>query len=115
MRTRAVKQSTPPYQSLAKTASAQSVFTRDTVTGTLLSYYAPQIFDGVAVAGYHSHFLSAAHDFGGHVLDFATVSGRVRFQQFDSLEQHLPTTNAAYMAHDFTQDHILEDIHQSEN
>ncbi|MDT6980896.1 acetolactate decarboxylase [Levilactobacillus zymae] len=114
MRTRAVQKSAQPYQSLAKTAATQRIFTRETVTGTLLSYYSPQIFDGVAVGGFHSHFMSADHDFGGHILDFATVDGEITWQQFDSLAQHLPTQSAAYMAHDFSQDDILGAIHQAE-
>lgn len=115
MTTRAVKKSQRPYQSLAKTAENQSLFTREKVRGTLLSYYSPQIFDGVTVAGYHSHFLAADHDFGGHILSFATVSGSVSYQLFDSLVQHLPTASADYMRHDFTNDHILDSIHQAEN
>ena len=115
MRTRAVQKSGRPYQSLAKTAEKQSVFSRDTVTGTLLSYYSPQLFDGAAVGGFHSHFLSQDHDFGGHILDFATVDGEVSWQQFDSLEQHLPTQNQAYMTHDFAHDDILGAIHQAES
>lgn len=115
MRTRAVQKSQRPYQSLAKTAEAQSVFTRETVEGTLLSYYSPQLFDGAAVAGFHSHFLANDHDFGGHILDFETVDGEVSWQQFDSLEQHLPTHSSDYMTHDFAQDDILGAIHQAEN
>ncbi|QMU07853.1 acetolactate decarboxylase [Levilactobacillus suantsaii] len=114
METRAVPKSGQPYQSLAKTAANQSHFIRETVTGTLLSYYSPQVFDGAAVAGFHSHFLADDHDFGGHILGFDQVTGDVSFQQFDTLEQHLPTTNTAYMGHDFTQDDILGDIHQAE-
>lgn len=113
--TRAVPKSARPYQSLAATAKRQSVFSRERTTGTLLSYYAPQVFDGVAVGGFHSHFLAADHAFGGHVLDFATFSGDVAFQQFDRLEQQLPTQNQAFMTHDFSHDAILDDIHHAEN
>ncbi|WP_125764658.1 acetolactate decarboxylase [Companilactobacillus hulinensis] len=114
MKTRAVKKCGQPYKSLAETAENQSIFTRDEVQGTLLSYYSPQIFDGAAVGGFHSHFMSDEHDFGGHILEFDSVTGVVSFQQFDSLEQHLPTDNKAYMQHDFSQDNILDAIHDAE-
>ncbi|AKP67195.1 acetolactate decarboxylase [Companilactobacillus ginsenosidimutans] len=114
IKTRAVKKSSKPYDTLAKTAEAQSIFERDTVEGTLLSYYSPQVFDGAAVAGFHSHFMSDAHDFGGHILDFESVSGNVVFQCFDSLLQHLPIDNPAYKHHDFSSDDILGSIHKAE-
>ncbi len=114
MKTRAVRKSNKPYNSLAKTAALQSILDQETVKGTLLSYYSPEVFDGAAVAGFHSHFLSDNHDFGGHILDFETVTGDVTFQQFDSLEQHLPTHSADYMKHDFANDDILGSIHDAE-
>ncbi|APX71942.1 acetolactate decarboxylase [Companilactobacillus allii] len=114
IKTRAVQKSSQPYQSLAKTAENQSIFTKDSVEGTLLSYYSPAIFDGVAVGGFHSHLMSDEHDFGGHILSFESVSGVVSFQQFDNLEQHLPTDNKEYMEHDFSNDNILDDVHNAE-
>ncbi len=114
MKTRAVKKSHKPYDTLAKTAESQSIFDRDTVTGTLLSYYSPEIFDGAAVGGFHHHFLSDEHDFGGHLLSFGTANGNVKLQQFDTLEQHLPVKNQSYMDFDFSGEDILGDIHKSE-
>lgn len=115
MKTRAVKKSHKPYATLGKTAEEQSIFTRETVAGTLLSYYSPTIFDGAAVGGFHHHFLSDAHDFGGHVLDFGSATGDVKLQQFDTLEQHLPVNNQDYMNFDFSDWDILGDIHKAES
>lgn len=114
IKTRAVKKSTKPYATLAKTAENQSIFLRESVQGTLLSYYSPEIFDGAAVGGFHHHFMSDQHDFGGHVLEFGGASGPVEIQVFDTLEQHLPVQNQEYMEHDFNNDDILEAIHQAE-
>ncbi len=114
IKTRAVSKSKQPYKSLAETAKNQSIFTRDKVTGTLISYYSPQLFNGAAVGGFHHHFISDDHKFGGHVLDFRLVKGEVGYQLFDTLEQHLPVNNKAYMAHDFTQDDIAGSIQASE-
>ena len=114
IKTRAVKKSTKPYATLAKTAENQSIFLRESVQGTLISYYSPEIFDGAAVGGFHHHFMSDQHDFGGHVLEFGGASGPVEIQVFDTLEQHLPVQNQEYMEHDFNNDDILEAIHQAE-
>lgn len=114
VKTRAVKKSVPPFQTLAETAKNQSIFTRDHVEGTLISYYSPKLFDGAAVGGCHNHFLSDDHTFGGHLLDFHLDKGDVSYQLFDTLEQHLPIDNKAYMDHDFSKDNITDDIHNAE-
>ncbi|GHP13783.1 alpha-acetolactate decarboxylase [Lentilactobacillus fungorum] len=114
VKTRAVAKSKRPYATLAETAKNQSIFTRDQVDGTLLSYYSPQLFNGAAVGGFHHHFLSADHQYGGHVLDFRLVKGEVTYQLFDTLEQHLPVNNEAYMTHDFSKDDIAGSIQKSE-
>lgn len=115
MKTRAVRKSTAPYDTLAKTAAKQNIFDQEKVKGTLLSYYSPEIFDGAAVAGFHSHFLSEEKTFGGHILDFSKVTGTIEYQQFDTLEQHLPVNNKAYMQHDFEDEDILGTIHSAES
>ncbi|ORN04781.1 acetolactate decarboxylase [Lentilactobacillus parabuchneri] len=114
IKTRAVKKSVPPFQTLAETARNQSIFTRDQVNGTMISYYSPELFDGAAVAGFHHHFLSDDHKFGGHVLAFNLDKGTVSYQLFDTLEQHLPISNDAYMNHDFSADNISDAIHDAE-
>jgi len=115
IKTRAVKKSHKPYATLGKTAEDQSIFLKESVEGTLLSYYSPTIFDGAAVGGFHHHFMSDAHDFGGHVLSFGGATGTVELQQFDTLEQHLPTQNKDYMNYDFSDWDILSEIHNAEN
>jgi len=115
IKTRAVKKSHKPYATLGKTAEDQSIFLKESVEGTLLSYYSPTIFDGAAVGGFHHHFMSDAHDFGGHVLGFGGASGTVELQQFDTLEQHLPTENKDFMNYDFSDWDILSEIHDAEN
>ncbi|KRK88673.1 acetolactate decarboxylase [Lentilactobacillus sunkii] len=114
VKTRAVKKSVPPFKTLAETAKNQSIFTRDKVEGTLISYFSPELFDGAAVAGFHNHFLSDDRKFGGHLLDFHLDKGDVSYQLFDTLEQHLPVNDDDYMKHDFSADNIKDDIHNAE-
>jgi len=114
IRTRAVAKSEPPYQTLAQAAQQQQIFSRGEITGTLIGYYAPELYDGIAVAGFHDHFLAADHSFGGHLLDFESVDGEVSVQPFATLEQHLPVDNQAYRQHDFGADDITGDVHRAE-
>lgn len=115
LKARSVNRSEPPYATLTQAAQAQHVFQAPQATGTLLSYYAPQLFHGAAVAGYHSHFLAADHSIGGHVLDFSLVSGQVEFQIFDTLQQHFPIDNSDYMQHDFAADELDHAIRKAES
>ncbi|GAA3187063.1 acetolactate decarboxylase [Lentilactobacillus kefiri] len=114
MQTRAAVKSNPPYKTLAETAENQSVFTRKQIEGTLIGYYSPQLFEGATVGGFHHHFISDDHKFGGHVLDFHLDKGNVSYQLFDTFEQHLPVNDKQYMQHDFSKDDIENSIHQSE-
>ncbi len=113
--TRAVAKSQKPFKTLAETADQQSIFHQDEVEGTMLSYYSPELFDGAAVGGFHHHFLSDAHDFGGHVLNANLKQGTIAGQKFATLEQHLPVNNAEYMSHDFSDDSIYDDIAHAEH
>lgn len=114
VKTRAVKKSVPPFHTLAETARNQSIFKRDQVEGTLISYYSPELFDGAAVAGFHNHFLADDHQFGGHLLGSHLDKVEVSYQLFDTFEQHLPVSNSEYMNHDFSGDNIADDIHDAE-
>ena len=113
--TRAVIKSNPPYKTLAQTADDQRVFQADIIEGTLLGYFMPTLYAGAAVGGFHWHFLSDDHTFGGHVLAVGGATGALGFQQFDSLDLHLPTNDADFMNHDFSQDDILSVIEKAES
>lgn len=58
--------------------------------GTLVGFWAPRIYQGIAVAGLHLHFLAADRLAGGHVLDVTIGSGDLRMRAFARLDLHLP-------------------------
>lgn len=113
--TRAVARQTPPYPTLVETAAHQSVFTGANVAGTLIGYYAPALYDGMAVPGFHLHFLADDHTIGGHVLDYTLANGMLAVQSFASLELHLPATDAAFRAQELAGESIRAAIQQAEN
>ena len=59
-------------------------------TGTLVGFWAPRIYQGIAVAGLHLHFLAADRLTGGHVLDVTVRTGDLRMRAFARLDLHLP-------------------------
>ncbi len=108
--TRAVRKQTVPYPTLVATADDQSVFNAENVMGTLSGYFSPALYAGAAAPGFHLHFLSADHQFGGHVLAASGVTGALQLQTFTNFELHLPADDAAFRDQDFTSPQIVADI-----
>ncbi|MCI1219569.1 MAG: acetolactate decarboxylase [Bifidobacterium sp.] len=115
MHTRACAKQRRPYPSLEHTAQQQRVFDAESTEGTLLAYYSPQVFNGVAVGGFHMHYLADDHTIGGHALDFRVDKVRVAVQRFDTLQEHLPVANPRYLEHDFSSDDITGAIASAES
>lgn len=61
----------------AEVAVHQPESSTEDITGTIVGFWTPEIFHGVSVAGYHLHFISDDHTFGGHVLDYVITQGVV--------------------------------------
>ncbi|UQS87339.1 acetolactate decarboxylase [Nicoliella spurrieriana] len=114
MQTRSIDKQSKPYHTLAECAGKQHVFDGEDKTGTVIAYYAPQLFNGVAVGGFHSHFLADDLSQGGHILDFTGFSGDVELQVFDNLAQSLPVNDPEFKNHDFSKDDIEGAIKASE-
>ncbi len=113
--TRAVAAQSEPYPSLVATAAAQHEFQAKDVAGTLSGYFSPALYAGAVSPGFHLHFLSADHQFGGHVLGAELTSGTVQLQRFDDFQLHLPNEDTDFQSVDLTGRDVLEQIHQAEN
>jgi len=114
MHCRSVEKQEAPYPRLAEVAEDQTEFKRETVAGTLVGFYTPEIFGTVSVPGFHLHFLSDERDFGGHVLDFSLTQGTVAWQTIETLEQHFPVQNKTFMQAEIDDENLAEDIEKSE-
>lgn len=79
-----------PYPSLLEVAKGQPEFHKEDVDGTILGYYAPDVFGSITAAGWHLHFISDDRQFAGHLLGFSAAHLEGGLQIFDTLEQHLP-------------------------
>ncbi len=69
VRARSVPRQEPPYRPLTEVVADQHVFELADVEGTMLGFRFPTYVEGIEVAGYHLHFVSADRSRGGHVLD----------------------------------------------
>lgn len=112
--TRAVAGQKRPYPTLKATAEAQSVFTEKQIQGTIIGYYSPKLFAGVAAPGFHLHFLSDDQQFGGHLLHADVAHAKLELQAFEDLDLHLPLSDPEFLALDLDSDKIVDDIELAE-
>ncbi len=91
VRARSVPAQVPPYRPLTEVVAAQNVFELRDVAGTMVGFRFPAYVEGIEVAGYHLHFVSADRARGGHVLG-SRVAGslRARLDPSDDLHVELP-------------------------
>ena len=66
-------------------ADEQALFEAEAITGTVIGYFAPEMFQGMAAAGYHLHFLADDKSMGGHLLDFEIEQATVQLQPFATI------------------------------
>jgi acetolactate decarboxylase len=90
VRARSVPRQEPPYRPLTEVVAEQHVFELADVEGTMLGFRFPAYVEGIEVAGYHLHFVSADRSRGGHVLDSRSAGVRVRLDPSDDLHVELP-------------------------
>lgn len=79
---------------LVDAAKAQSEFTFTDLDGTLVGLWSPGFSSAFSVPGYHFHFLSADRQHGGHLLDAAADSLRLRVEALTDFHLALPESEA---------------------
>jgi acetolactate decarboxylase len=90
VKARSVPRQRPPYRPLAEVVAEQHVFELADVEGTMLGFRFPAYVEGIEVAGYHLHFLSAHRERGGHVLGSRSSGLQARLDPSDDLHVELP-------------------------
>jgi acetolactate decarboxylase len=90
VRARSVPRQSPPYRPLTEVVAEQHVFELSDVVGTMLGFRFPDYAEGIEVAGYHLHFISADRARGGHVLGSRSDGLRVRLDPASELHVELP-------------------------
>jgi len=90
VRARSVPRQEPPYRPLTEVVADQHVFELREVEGTMLGFRFPAYVEGIEVAGYHLHFISADRKCGGHVLDSRSRGLRARLDASNDLHVELP-------------------------
>ena len=97
IRTRSSKKSRKPYPFLGEIAENQVEFEAENISGTMITYYTPTVFQGVGVSGFHNRFLADDLSFGGHILAATMKDVVVSVQPIENFELHLPVDNQEFL------------------
>ncbi|WP_269915165.1 acetolactate decarboxylase [Acinetobacter sp. HY1485] len=103
-----------PYPPMTEVFKNQTEETLDDVKGTLIGFWSPEQYQGVAVAGLHVHFIDDAQQDGGHVLDLELEQGICEIQCYADIEMKLPTQKEFLQAN-LEYENLDADIKQAEN
>lgn len=114
MHVRVAPKQEKPYPRFVEIARHQPEFEADDIAGTIVGFFTPNLFQGAAAAGFHLHFISDDHKFGGHVLDFELTDGKIDLMELAEFRQHFPTENADYLKNEIKLDDITKDIEEAE-
>ena len=90
VKTRSVPRQRKPYPPLAEVVAHQPTFRLREVSGSLVGFRFPRYAQGLNVAGYHFHFVTADRSAGGHVLEFRLARGELRVDGEADIRLELP-------------------------
>ncbi len=90
VRARSVPPQTPPYRPLGEVVADQHVFDLGPCSGAVVGFRFPDHGEGIEVAGFHLHFISADRTRGGHVLDLRTNGVTASLDPSSELHVELP-------------------------
>ncbi len=90
VKTRSVPRQRKPYPPLVEVVKYQPVFELHDVQGSLVGFRFPDYAQGLNVAGYHFHFITADRTAGGHVLECRLAEGELRIDREADLRVELP-------------------------
>jgi acetolactate decarboxylase len=91
VKTRSVPRQRKPYPPLVDVVKNQPVFELSDVRGSLVGFRFPDYAQGLNVAGYHFHFITADRSAGGHVLECRLAGGELRVDREADLRVELPS------------------------
>ncbi|KAF9404175.1 hypothetical protein HW555_014477 [Spodoptera exigua] len=103
-----------PYKRLVEVSKDQPEFIKKNVTGTIVGFFTPELFQGVAAADFHLHFIDDEQTFGGHLMDYTLEKGTLEIQAMDSLLQHFPKNDETFMHTSIDYADLDKEIQQAE-
>ncbi|MCI1857286.1 MAG: acetolactate decarboxylase [Sporolactobacillus sp.] len=83
---------------MTEAVKAQPVFHFTDCQGTIVGFWTPAFAQGIAVAGFHFHFINKQRRGGGHVLNYTLDHGTVKIDRKTHQSLYTPMTDAFLQA-----------------
>ncbi|TRZ40691.1 acetolactate decarboxylase [Niallia circulans] len=113
VQTRTVEVQEKPYVPMIEAVKTQPIFDFENIEGTIAGFRTPQYAHGIAVAGYHLHFIDKNRSTGGHVFDCTVENATIRISKKQYLNLRLPETEEFFQA-DIDRADLANDIAEAE-
>ncbi len=94
LKLRSLRKQKKPYPPLTKAAAEQAIFNLQNVQGTIVGFWFPKYWAGIAVPGFHLHFVSADRTTGGHVLGISVKDSELCIEPLHNVHIYLPNTKS---------------------
>jgi acetolactate decarboxylase len=98
IKVRSVPRQVEPYPPLVEVVKSQSIFEFHDAAGTIAGFRCPSYVEGINVAGYHLHFITADRKAGGHLLGCQMRNVKVEIDYTPEFYMALPSDNEFYNA-----------------
>lgn len=94
---------------MTKAVNAQTTVEFTNVKGRIIGFWTPHYAQGIAVGGYHFHFINDALTKGGHVFDYITDSVNICIDQKSHMNLYTPDVKS-FMQAQLSRDDLLKEI-----
>lgn len=88
---RAAYKQRKPYRKMSIVVKEMRYYTYKDIEGTLVGFYSPSYVNGLAIPGWHLHFLSKDKTKGGHVTEVSGALIDAKINLIDKYEVKLPS------------------------
>lgn len=81
-----------PYRNLKVASKQQAVIHLNNVAGSLVGFWFPKQWEGIAPPGLYLNFINAIHTVGGHVLNVSVAHGELMSEPIYNVQIYLTPT-----------------------
>lgn len=113
LKLRSLRKQNKPYPNLVTASKQQAIFNLHNVRGDIVGFWFPKYWAGIAVPGFHLHFVSKNRQIGGHVLGIHLARGTLAIQPIHQVEVYLPNTKTFAKAN-LSAENLNNSIHKAE-
>lgn len=94
LKLRSLRRQKSPYPTLLEASEKQAIFEYKNVEGSIVGFWFPRYMAGIAMPGFHLHFIDKTRTAGGHVLELALDEGIASLQALHQVNVYLPYTGS---------------------